>query len=201
MTQRGRTVTAVLLTIVLLAALGILSTTIPASAALPEPIDVTLDFDRFLPGEAQTKTYPLNVPSAARFAEAGIVYSTGIANDVEWTFELCDAVESACRPVIEQADVAAGMYTLRVSALLSTNVAGEGSVLGRVRLEQADGSAGGSFTPFHWMIVAAMAAVVVGGIAAVVSAQRTARRARREPPRRPTDRSESHNSEPARSPS
>ena len=199
MTRAARTVTAVLLTIVLLAALGILATTIPAAAALPEPIDVTLDFDRFLPGESQTKTYPLNVPSAARFAEAGIVYSTGIADDVEWTFELCDAVDSACEPVVEQAEVAAGSYTLRVSALLSTNVAGEGSVLGRVRLEQADGTASTGFTPFQWMIVAAMVAVVIGGVAAVVSAQRSARYAHRDAPRRPAHRAESHDTEPARS--
>lgn len=187
MTQRGRTVTAVLLTIVLLVALGILSTTIPASAALPEPIEVTLDFDQFLPGETQVQTYPLNVPSAARFAEAGIVYATGIANDVDWTFELCTTgatAEPTCDPVVEQADVPAGIYTLRVSAVLDTNVAGDGSVVGRVRLDQADGTTGSGFTPFHWMIAAAMVAVVIGGIVAVSSSRRASRRAatpRREP--------------------
>ena len=167
--------TATLLAVVLLAALGILATTLPAKAAVPEPIEVTLAFDQFLPGEPQTQTYPLAVPSAARFAEAGIVYATGIANDVDWTFELCDEVTDRCRPALAGDDVAAGAYTLRVSALLDANVAGEGSVVGRVLLEQADGVSASGFTPVHWMIGAAMLAVAVGGIVAVTAAGRTAR--------------------------
>ncbi len=180
MTQRGRTVTAALLTIVLLTALGILSTTISAEATTPEPIDVSLDFDTFLPGETQTRTYPVNVPSAARFAEAGVLHATGIAEQVQWTFRLCEEAASAsvtpCAAVDEGTDVPAGAYTLEVSALLDANVSGEGSVAGRVRLEQADGGSGSGFTPMHWMIAAAVVAVLIGGIGAIASSPRPAER-------------------------
>jgi hypothetical protein len=171
-------VTAALLTVVLLVALGILSTTIPANASVPEPIDIALDFDTFLPGETQTQTHPIVVPSAARFAEAGIVHATGIAQQVQWTFRLCENTTTpatttlACSPVATGHDVPAGSYTLEVSALLDANVSGDGSVAGRVRLEQADGVGASGFTPMHWMIAAAMLAVTIGGLAAVASARR-----------------------------
>ena len=174
MNRHTRTGAIALLAVVLFAALGLLAFNRPDHrSALPEPIDVSLGFDELVPGVAQVRTYPLTVPSHARVAEAGIVQATGIAENIDWTFELCRA--ETCGPLVPGQTLDAGSYTLQVSATLASDEAGAGGtgqIVGGVSFEQATSDPTLTWTPVHTLIAVAIGAVVVGALLATTLLRR-----------------------------
>ncbi len=174
MAKHGRTGAVTLLVVVLFAALGLLlSNASDSAAALPDPIDVSLDFDQLVPGVAQVRTYPLTVPSHARVADAGIVRATGIAAHIDWTFELCRS--GTCGPLEAGQTVESGSYTLQVSAMLGSadaDASGTGQVVGGVQFEQAPNDPTDGWTPIHTMIAVAACAVAAGALLTVTMLRR-----------------------------
>ena len=163
MNRYTRSSAVALLTVVLFVALGLtLLNRSDDRSPLPDPIDVALDFDRLVPGEAQVRTYPFEVHGHARVAEAGIAHATGIAQDIAWTFELCQA--SRCAPLSAGQELNSGSYTLHVSAVLQSARGGSGQVAGGVSFEQAGDDPALTWTPIHTMLATALGAVVVGAL-------------------------------------
>lgn len=163
MSRHARTGAMALLAVVLFAALGLLVVNQAGDRSdLPDPIDVALDFDQLVPGVAQVRTYPFDVPGQARVAEAGIVSATGIAQDIAWTFELCEF--DGCAPLAAGQALEAGVYTLQVSAVLESDGRGTGRVVGGVSFEQAANDPTLTWTPVHTLIAVGIGAIVIGAM-------------------------------------
>ena len=167
MTRGARTVTAVLLCMVVIGALAMVIVALPAAASVSEPIEVSLDFDAFVPGARQTRQLAVDVPVRSNVTEAGVVRSTGIASDIDWTFELCR--RAACRPLAAGAEVEPGAYTLQVSAMLDVasgkagdGLAGDGEVIGRILLVEAQGPAAERPSYLIWLTMFATVLVALG---------------------------------------
>lgn len=175
MNRPRRIVAAALAAAVLVIALGVLVGNVTARAADVEQVDVVLDFTGLVPGVVREATHPVDVPVDARIAEAGFLSATGVAEQIDWTIDLCAG--SSCRDITQGAagtPVAPGSYTLRVSAVLTEDVVGEGEALGRVRLVAADTlPATGTTVVWATSIVAAVA-VAVGLTARLVARRREA---------------------------
>lgn len=161
MTERSRTVTAVLLCMVVIGALAMIILALPGAATVPEPIEVSLDFDAFAAGVVQTRWSPVDVPVRSNVTEAGVVQSTGLASDIEWTFELCQ--RGACRPFASGTQVEPGAYTMQVSAMLdaAADVAGTGQVVGRILLVESPSPAPPRPTYLIWLATIGLVAVVL----------------------------------------
>ena len=177
MTAHRRIVAAALPAVVLIVALTTLVGTLTARAAEVERVDVVLDFTGLEPGVARTITYPIDVPVDARIAESGFISVTGVAEQIDWTIDLCN--EQSCRDITDGAAgslVAPDDYTLRVSAVLTEDVVGEGRALGRVRLVAVDTlAATGTAVVWVTSIVAGIA-VLLGLVAMLGSRRREAPR-------------------------
>ena len=89
MSRSARTVTTLLLCVVLLGALVFAIVSHPDEPPPSRPIAVDLDFDTFQPGVVQTRTTPMHVPVRSQVRRAGMLRSTGDTADIDWTFELC----------------------------------------------------------------------------------------------------------------
>jgi hypothetical protein len=172
MTAPRRILAAALPAVVLLSALVVLAGNLTARAAEVERVDVVLDFTGLVPGVEREVTHPVEVPVDARIAESGFLSVTGVAEQIDWTIDLCGEV--SCHDITEGAAgtaVAPGSYTLRVSAVLTEDVVGEGEALGRVRLVAA-GSLAATGATVAWA-TSIVAVVVVGlGLAAIFVARR-----------------------------
>ena len=171
MTERTRTVSMLVLCTALAAALVMIVLALPGLEEAPEPIDVALDFDTFVPGVAQVETRVLDVPVPSRVREAGVTVATGFARDIEWTFELCQGGE--CRPLVVDDVVAGGVYRLQVTALLDelTAPGASGQVAGRVLLAESSSTPIVDRSQLVWLATIGMIGVVL--IAAVVHRTRT----------------------------
>lgn len=171
MNRHTRTGALALLAVILFVALGAMVLNRSADpSALPDPIDVALDFDQLVPGEPQVETYPFDVPGHARVAEAGIVQATGIADDIAWTFELCQS--GRCAPIATGQQLESGSYTLQVSAVLQTDAGGTGQVAGGVSFEQATTDPTLTWTPIHTLITVALGAIAVGALLSTTTLRR-----------------------------
>ena len=166
MTERSRTVSTLVLCTALAAALVMIVLALPGLEEAPEPIDVALDFDTFVPGVAQVESRVLDVPVPSRVREAGVTLATGFARDIEWTFELCQGNE--CRPLVVDDIVAPGVHRLEVTALLDESVAqgASGRVAGRVLLAESSSTPMVDRSQLVWLATIGMIGVVL--IAAVV---------------------------------
>lgn len=166
MTERTRTVSTLVLCTALAAALVMVVMALPGLDEAPEPIDVALDFDTFVPGVAQVQTRVFDVPVASRVREAGVMTATGFARNIEWTFELCEGSE--CRPLVVDDAVASGVYRLQVTALLDelTAPGASGQVVGRVLLAESSSTPMVDRSQLVWLATIGLIGVVL--IAAVV---------------------------------
>jgi hypothetical protein len=172
MNAHRRIVTAVLATVVLIAALTALVANSTARAAEVERVDVVLDFTGLLPNVPRTVTYPVDVPVHARIAESGFSSVTGVAEKIDWTIDFCDA--RSCRDITDGPTgppVAPGNYTLRVSAVLTEDVTGDGEALGRVRLVAADTLAT-TGTTVAWVTSVIAGTTVLLGLVTVLGTRR-----------------------------
>lgn len=177
MTSHRRIVAAALPAVVLVAALTVLVGNLTARAAEVERVDVVLDFSGLEPDVERTITYPIDVPVDAQIAESGFISVTGVAEQIDWTIDLCNT--QSCRDITEGATgtlVAPDSYTLRVSAVLTDDVVGEGRALGRVRLVAVDTLAA-TGTTVVWVTS------IVGGIAVLLGLVTMLGTRRREAPR------------------
>jgi len=177
MTSHRRIAAAALPAVVLIAALGVLFGNLPARAVEIERVDVVLDFTELLPGVARTVTYPVDVPVDAKITESGFISVTGVAEQIDWTIELCGT--QSCRDITDGAAgslVAPGDYTLRVSAVLTEEVSGEGEALGRVRLVAVDELAATGTTVVWATSLLATTAVLLGLLTMVAARRREAPR-------------------------
>lgn len=147
---------------VVIGALAMVVLALPAAASVPEPIEVSLDFDAFVPGVQQTRRSAVDVPVRSNVSEAGVVQSTGIASDIDWTFELCQ--RAACRPLTTGAEVEPGAYTLQVSAMLdvAAGLSADGQVAGRILLTESPTSTTSPPTSLIWLTISAMVVVALG---------------------------------------
>jgi hypothetical protein len=139
MISHRRLVAAGLPAVVLIAALAVLAGSLTARAADVSRVDVVLDFTGLVPGVVREVTHPVEVPVDARIAESGFISVTGVAEQIDWTIDLCNT--RSCRDITDGAVgslVAPGSYTLNVSAVLTEDVTGDGEALGRVRLVAVD---------------------------------------------------------------
>lgn len=171
----AHTTSVALLCAVVIGALALLITGVPADAET-EPIQVVLDFDTFLPGVAQTRSSDLEVPVRSEVASAGVVRASGLASAVDWSFRVC-ARSGPCTPIAEDDVVQAGDYVLEVSGVLpgdtETEVRGAaGSVVGQVQLIEAD--PGG--IEVTRALLALVAAAIVGILLALILPMVGARR-------------------------
>ena len=166
MTERTRTISTLVLCTALAAALVMIVLALPGLDEAPEPIDVALDFDTFVPGVAQVETRVLDVPVPSRVREAGVTIATGFARDIDWTFELCTGNE--CRPLIVDDIVSSGVHRLQVTALLdeSTEPGASGQVAGRVLLAESSTTPIVDRSQLVWLATIGLIGVVL--IAAVV---------------------------------
>lgn len=166
MTERTRTVSTLVLCTALAAALVMIVMALPGLEEAPEPIDVALDFDTFVPGVAQVESRVLDVPVPSRVREAGVTIATGFARDIEWTFELCQGNE--CRSLVVDDIVAPGIHRLEVTALLdeSTAPGASGRVAGRVLLAESSSTPIVDRSQLVWLATIGLIGVVL--IAAVV---------------------------------
>lgn len=167
MTRGARTVAAVLLCMVVIGALAMVILALPVAASVPEPIEVSVDFDAFVPGARQTRRSAVDVPVRSNVTEAGVVRSTGIASDIDWTFELCR--RAACRSLTAGAEVEPGAYTLQVSAMLGAasgmagdGLAGDGQVMGQILLVEAQSPPAERPTYLMWLTMFATVLVALG---------------------------------------
>ena len=167
MSRSARTVTTVLLCVVLLGALGFAVISIPTASAVPEPITVNLDFDTFAPEVVQTRTTQMQVPVQSKVRQAGVLRSTGDATAIIWTFELCR--DGVCRSLEPGADVEPGDYALQVSAVLERDAepSGQGSVVGQFQLVETE-----SRSPVPSTAILVLALVGVSGVVLVALATR-----------------------------
>ena len=176
MTSRRRIVAAALPAVVLIAALAVLVSNMTARAAEVERVDVVLDFTGLVPGVERTVTYPVDVPVNAQIAESGFISVTGVAEQIDWTIDLCST--QSCRDITDGAAgslVAPGNYTLRVSAVLTEDVTGEGEALGRVRLVAVDNTLPATGTTVAWVTsIVAGIAVLLGLVTLLGSRRREA---------------------------
>jgi hypothetical protein len=172
MNAHRRIVTAALAAVVLIAALTALVANTTARAAEVERVDVVLDFTGLLPNVPRTVTYPVDVPVDALIAESGFVSVTGVAEKIDWTIDFCDA--RSCRDITDgptSSPVAPGKYTLRVSAVLTEDVTGDGEALGRVRLVAADTLAA-TGTTVVWVTSIVAGITVLLGLVTVLGTRR-----------------------------
>ena len=178
MTSRRRIVAAALPAVVLIAALAVLVSNMTARAAEVERVDVVLDFTGLVPGVERAVTYPVDVPVDAQIAESGFISVTGVAEQIDWTIDLCST--QSCRDITDGAAgslVAPGNYTLRVSAVLTEDVTGEGEALGRVRLVAVDNTLPATGTTVAWITsIVAGTAVLLGLVTLLGSRRREAPR-------------------------
>ena len=173
MNSHRRTLAAALPAVVLIAALAVLVGTMPARAAEVERVDVVLDFTGLVPGVERVVTYPVDVPVDAKIAESGFISVTGVAEQIDWTIDLCST--QSCRDITEGAAgslVAPGAYTLRVSAVLTEDVTGEGAALGRVRLVAADSTLAATGTTVAWVTSLVAGVVILLGLVALLGSRR-----------------------------
>jgi hypothetical protein len=88
-TERARTVSTLVLCVVMVGALAMILLVLPGLDSAPEPTEVSLDFGTFVPGEAQVRTTALDVPTGSVVREAGVATSTSRSS--------CAPVPSAAR--------------------------------------------------------------------------------------------------------
>lgn len=177
MNAHRRIVTAALAAVVLIAALAALVTNSTARAAEVERVDVVLDFTGLLPGAPRTVTYPVDVPVEARIVESGFTSVTGVAEQIDWTINFCDA--RSCSDITDGptgSSIAPGNYSLRVSAVLTEDVTGDGTALGRVRLVAADTLAATGTTVVWVTSIVAVIAVLLGAATLIGARRREAAR-------------------------
>ena len=161
MTERARTTTAALLCVAVVGALVLIVMAFRAPDSAFEPFEVSLDFDTFAPGVIQSRSTVVDVPVRSRVIEAGAVASSGLASDIDWSFELCQG--ATCVPLTRDSTVESGAYRVQVSALLaadtSTEPGASGRVFGRVQfgesLTSSDGRSGES-TVVWWAAIGGM---------------------------------------------
>ena len=165
MTERARTVSTLVLCAVLVGALVMIVLALPGLETAPEPTEVTLDFDAFVPGVAQVRTTAVDVPVPSRVREAGVAIATGFATDIDFTFELCQRAE--CRELAVDDIVTAGVYRLEVTGLLDSPVApgAEGRVAGRVVLAESSTTPTFDRSSLVWVATIGFIAVVAIGAA------------------------------------
>jgi len=137
MTERARTTTAALLCAAVVGALVLIVLGLRAPESGFEPFEVSLDFDTFAPGVEQTLSTVIDVPVRSSVIEAGTTVSTGVASDIDWTFELCQG--ATCRLLMRDSEVEPGAYRLQVSAVLAsdTEPGARGRVFGRVQFGES----------------------------------------------------------------
>lgn len=114
MSRAATRATAALLCGVVLVALGLAFVALPGSRSAPESLRVDLDFDSFVPGETQTRTSTVQVPTPSRVTAATVTQS-GPAIVVDLT--VCQL--ATCRPLVEGLELDPGPHTLRVDAVLA----------------------------------------------------------------------------------
>ena len=171
MTTSASKATAALLCVVAFGALVLAYVGLPSDVAVAEPVNLDLDFGVLVPGVAQSRTSPLDVPvpSTVRRAHAA---STSGTHDVAVTIALCRG--DSCRPLTTGDRIEAGRYTLRVSATLApdlppgtvTSIAGQ--------LQLAETRSTGLENP-NILIAVAGIGVVGAGIVALTSRRRSHR--------------------------
>lgn len=174
MNRHRRVLAAALPAVVLVVALAVLAGNVTARAAEVERVDVVLDFTGLVPGVVREVTHPIEVPVDARIAQSGFLSVTGVAEQIDWTIDLC--ASTSCRDITEGAAgtaVAPGSYELRVSAVLTADVVGEGEALGRVRLVAADTLPATGATVV-WATSIAVVGVVLGVLALSLARRREA---------------------------
>jgi hypothetical protein len=161
MTERARTLGTLVLVVALVGAVGMVVLALPDLEAPPEPIDVALDFDSFVPGVAQVQSTVLDVPVPSRVREAGVGVATGFAGDIAWTFELCR--REVCRPIAVDDVVVPGVYRLQVTAMLDAAVppGADGMVAGRVQLVESSTSSGLDRSQLVWVATIGLIGVVL----------------------------------------
>ena len=165
--------TAALLCVVAFGALVLAFVGMPTSAAVAEPVNLDLDFGTLAPGVPQSRTSSLDVPvpSTVRRAHAA---STSGADDVDVTFELCRA--EICHRIAEGERIEAGLYTLRVSATLSPDLAPGTTTTIAGQLQLTETKSSGLAKPDTLMAIAGIG--VVGVVVAALAARLGARRRR-----------------------
>jgi hypothetical protein len=170
-TERARTVSTLVLCVVMVGALAMILLVLPGLDSAPEPTEVSLDFGTFVPGEAQVRTTALDVPTGSVVREAGVAVATGFARDLDVTFELCAGAE--CRPLAVGDTVAAGAYELRVTALLDAEVAPgtEGRLAGGLLLAESSTSSTSDRSTIVWL--ATLGLITVVALGAVAHRRRT----------------------------
>jgi len=163
MTERARTTTAALLCVAVVGALVLIVLALREPDSSFEPFEVSLDFDTFVPGVVQTRSTVVAVPVRSRVIEAGTVASSGLASDIDWTFQLCQG--AICRPLTRDSEVEPGAYRVQVSAVLAsdTEPGASGRVFGRVQfgesLTTSEGRSGES-TLVWWAAIGGMVVTV-----------------------------------------
>ena len=165
MTERARTTTAALLCVAVVGALVLIVLALREPDSSFEPFEVSLDFDTFVPGVVQTRSTAVDVPVRSRVIEAGTVASSGLASDIDWTFQLCQG--AICRPLTRDSEVESCAYRVQVSAVLAsasdTEPGASGRVFGRVQfgesLTTSEGRSGES-TLVWWAAIGGMVVTV-----------------------------------------
>jgi hypothetical protein len=172
-TSAASKATAALLCVVAFGALVLAFVGMPTSTAVAEPVNLDLDFATLVPGVAQTRTSPLDVPVPSTVRRARATSTSG-ADDVEVTFELCRA--ASCHRLTEGERIEAGLYTLQVSATLSPDVAPgtTNTIAGQLQLAETKSS--GLAKP---NTLIAIAGIGVVGVIVAALATRLGRRQRR----------------------
>lgn len=171
MSPSASRVTAALLCVVAFGALVIAYIGLPSTVVVAEPMNLDLDFGVMAPGVPETRTSTLDVPVASTVHVAHASSTTG-ADDVAVEFELCR--DELCRALTAGEDVEPGIYTLRVSATLTPDLAPgtSTSIAGQLQLTETKST--GLADPG---LLLAVAVIGVGGAFVVaVTSSLTARR-------------------------
>lgn len=173
MSSAASKATAALLCVVAFGALVLAFVGMPTSTAVAEPVNLDLDFAALVPGVAQTRTSSLDVPVPSTVRRASAASTSG-DGDVDVTFELCRA--ASCRRLTAGERIEAGLYTLRVSATLSPDLAPgtTTTIAGQLQLTEAKSS--GLAKPDTLIAVAGIG--VVGVIVAALATRLGARHRR-----------------------
>jgi hypothetical protein len=164
--------TAALLCVVAFGALVLAFVGLPTSAAVAQPVNLDLDFGTLLPGIPQTQTSSLDVPVASTVRQAHAASTSG-AEDVDVTFELCRA--ASCRQLTAGERIEAGLYTLKVSATLSPDIAPGTTTTIAGQLQLAETKSSGLPQPNTLIAVAG-----IGIVGVIVAALATRLRARNQ---------------------
>ncbi|MFV0635041.1 hypothetical protein [Demequina sp.] len=174
MTRTRRTVPAMLAAMLLLSGAAFILATNSSPTRAATPIEVDIDLGSLVPDTPVTESIVVEVPVDATVVRSEWVQLEGIATDIEWTIEMCEAGSciDVAPPQTGQA-VPAGTYDFIVTGTLVTDTLGDGYALGVVELYGDEGTTlpmTGVAIPA--LVVALAAGALLAGTAAVVTASR-----------------------------